>query len=181
MGMMQCGEKPEHHIEHGVGLLVAARAFQGARPSQHYSSDINFAFERYVGILKELYTLHSVYVWMLEHRSMWYWMERDLDSHHSVAPQNHIRNDFSGRRDVDGSAAPLEQPNPSDSDMHGIHDDESDDDDSHFDQVVEPYLPAQVFVDGAGYLGVNGIYARNGSFERAPRYTRDGEHKGERV
>jgi ubiquitin carboxyl-terminal hydrolase 9/24 len=179
--MMQTNERPAAHIENGVGLLVAARSFYGTRPTQHYPNEIHYAFDRYVGILKELLGLHGIYSWMTENRAQWAWMERDLlENHHQVAPQP-VQGDYSARRENDGSGIPLDHHNHSDSDMPGINDsEEEDDDDSRFEEM-ETYQegPARILVEGAGHPAVNGMYARDGYFERACKYSRQGEYNGE--
>lgn len=182
--MMQCTERPAPHIDNGVGLMVAARTFYGTRTSgQHYTNEIHYAFDRYVGILKELLGLHSIFLWMNENRDQWIWMERELlDNQHQGASQgNQVRGDYSARRDGDVSAVPLDHHHHSDSDMPGINDsEEEEDDDSRFEEM-ETYQegPTRILVDGAGHAAVNGMYARDGYFERACKYSRPGEYKGE--
>lgn len=86
--------------EQGLGLLVAAKAFAGSRNSQNYSTDMQYAYERYVEILKDLLKLRSVFLWMSEHRALWSWMERDLFSNDDMKTSR--RPYDSGRRDGTG-------------------------------------------------------------------------------
>jgi hypothetical protein len=76
-----------------IGLLQVAKALVTKRSSQSYSADMQYTYERYIDLLKELMKLKRVNVWMSEHRQAWTWMERDL-----VAPddaQSQRRSDFS--------------------------------------------------------------------------------------
>jgi ubiquitin carboxyl-terminal hydrolase 9/24 len=185
--IMQCTERPAPHIDNGVGLMVAARAFYGARQGHTYPNEIHYAFDRYVGILKELLGLHSIFLWMTENRNLWAWMERDLLDNHQGAPhpgQGQMRSDYSGRREGDAPGVPLDQHPHSDSEgMPCMNDsEEEEDDDSRFEEM-ETYHdgPARVSVEGAGHPAVNGVYARDGYFERACKFSRPGEYNGKEV
>jgi ubiquitin carboxyl-terminal hydrolase 9/24 len=183
--IMQCTERPAPHIDNGVGLMVAARAFYGARSAHTYPNEIHYAFDRYVGILKELLGLHSIFVWMTENRAQWTWMERDLlDSHHQASHPNQMRSDYTGRREGDTSGVPLDHHQHSDSEgMPCMNDsEEEDDDDSRFEEM-ETYHdgPSRIIVEGAGHSTVNGVYARDGYFERACKFSRSGEYGGKTV
>lgn len=181
--IMQCNERPAPHVEHGIGLLVAARAYYGARQGHNYPSEMSYAYDRYVGLLKELLALQGVFVWMTENRSKWTWMERDLlDSHpQPSAGQGRGRSDYSGRREGDIPGVPMDHHGHSDSEgMPGINDSEDEDEDSRYDEMdTYGHGPAEVVVEGAGNPAVNGIYSRDGFFERASRFSKVGEYDGE--
>lgn len=180
--IMQCTERPSPQIEGGVGLLVAARALYGARQRHNYPNDISYAFDRYLGIQKDLLSLQGVFLWMTENRSLWSWMERDLlDSHHQQNLSSGRLRDYAGRREGDVPGVPLEHHPQSDSEgMPGINDsEEDDDDDSRFEDMEVVQGPATVAVEGAGNSAVNGIYTRDGIFERASKFSRTGEYHGE--
>ena len=180
--MMECDERPAIHIDNGVGLMVAARAFYHTRSTQHYGSEVHYAFDRYVGVLKELLGLQAIFLWMTENRAQWTWMERDLLDHHN-SHTNQMRGDYSGRREGDGSAIQLDHHQHSDSDMPGINDSEEEDDDDSRYEEMEPYAagPSRVVVEGAGNPAVNGVYSRDGYFERACKYSRTGDYKGQNM
>eukprot|EP00980_Cylindrotheca_fusiformis_P010326 scaffold2299_cov131-Cylindrotheca_fusiformis.AAC.13 len=179
--IMKCKERPGPHVETGIGLVAAARAFHGARTAHSYPSEIQFAFDRYVGILKDLLGVHAIYVWMTENRSQWGWMERELlDSHQQVQP--HPRSDYQGRRAEEPSGMPLDHLHHSDTDdnLPTMHDSEGEEDDeSHDDDMDYQDAPASLVVDGAGHPAVNGTYAKDGYWERACKYSRTGGYNGE--
>lgn len=178
--MMQCAERPAPQLEHGIGLLVAARAFFGARQNHSYPTEISYAFDRYVGILKELLSVQSIFLWMSENRSLWGWMERDLlDTHHQASPHGQARSDYAGRREGDLPGVPLDHHHSDSEGMPGINDSEEDDDDSRYEEMnTYSHLPPKVVIEGAGNPAVNGVYTRDGLFERASRYSRTGEYDG---
>ena len=92
--MLQCPEKPGHNVDHGAGLLVAARAFYSSRPNQAYSSEMHYAFERYVLVTKELLRVKAIPQWLHEHRPQWNFMERELlesQPHHGVSHHGQMR------------------------------------------------------------------------------------------
>ena len=181
--MMECDERPAVHVDSGVGLMVAARAFYQTRSTQHYGSEVHYMFDRYVGVLKELLGLHEIFLWMTENRAQWTWMERDLLDHHN-SHSNQMRGDYSGRREGDSSAIQLDHHHHSDSDMPGMNDsEEDDDDDSRYEEMEPSYAegPARILVEGAGNPLVNGTYSRDGYHERACKYSKHGEYKGENV
>ncbi len=178
--MMQTMEKPVPLVEHGAGLLTAARVFHDSRQGQHFSSELHFAFDRYVAVLKELLRVREVSAWMSENRSSWSWMERELRDHH-VIHQNQARADFPARRDLENASLPLDNHH-SDSDMAGVNDsEEEDDDDSRFEEMDAYRDVQQVEVEGAGIPSINGVYERDDELHGTPRYTKYGEHKGEKV
>ena len=183
--IMQCTERPGNHVDHGVGLMAVARAYYSARSSHSYTNDMHYAFDRYVSILKELLSLQCIYTWMSENRSLWGWMERDLlgpqqvQSHHGQA-----RNDYSVRRDGDGTGPHIDQHHHSDSDgLPCMDDSEEDDDNDSRVNDMETYQdgPSRVIVSGAGNPAVNGEYARDGYFESAYKFSRPGEWEDKTV
>ena len=188
--IMQCNERPAPHIDNGVGLLVAARAFYGARSAHTYPNEIHYAFERYVSILKELLSVPTIFRWMTENRQQWTWIERDLfDNHHQAAPHpGQVRGDYSGHREGDVPGVPLDHHHHSDSEggMPCMNDsEEDDDDDSRFEDMetanYDDRGPNRFVVQGAGNPAVNGVYAKDGYFERACKYSRPGEFDGKTV
>jgi len=88
--------------DEGLGLLGAAKVFAGSRSAHNYSADMQYSYERYVEILKELLKLSPIYLWMSEHRALWSWMERDLFSTDDGKSQR--RTYDSGRRDGTGKS-----------------------------------------------------------------------------
>lgn len=184
--IMQCSERPAARFENGVGLLVAARAFYGARQQGHnYPNDLSYAYDRYVAILKELLALQGVFIWMTENRSLWTWMERDLlDTAPRPPSASHgqIRADYDGRREGDVPGVPLDHHAHSDSEgMPEINDsEEEDDEDSRFEEMdTYDHGPTKVVVEGAGNPAVNGAYLRDGFFERASKFVKKGEYAGQ--
>lgn len=175
--MMQSMDKPVPHAEHGAGLLVAARVFHDSRQGQHFSSELHFAFDRYVAVLKELLRVEKVYVWMAENRSSWSWMERELRDQHVI---HQARTDYPARRDLETSSIPLDNHH-SDSDMAGMNDSEDEeDDDSRFEEL-DGYGDQSILVEGAGIPSINGIYVCDGEFGCVNRYSKVGEHNDEKV
>lgn len=150
-----------------IGLLHSAKALAASRANQNYSNDVQYSYERYVEMLKDLMKLSPVETWMTEHRSLWSWMERDLVASEEGPSQR--RGDYSGRREGD---------NPrSDTDMQGIHDseDSADEDDS---RMYDDVLAEKVIVHGAGLDVINGVYVRNGFFDSVGKYVKKGTWKG---
>ena len=160
--IMECDTKPHSNIDHGIGLLVAPKSFSNTRSSQHYSSEIQYA---YVEAIRELARIQAVYKWLQENRPLWAWMERDLFHRKDEFSARHpVRVDYS-RRDDENSAAPIiDNHAHSDSDMP-LHSDEEDDD---FDDMD---TKEQVLVEGAGLNAVNGVYSRDGTFENVGKYS----------
>lgn len=182
--IMQCNERPTPHAENGVGLLVAARAFYVARQGHTYPNEMSYAYDRYVGLLKELLALQGVFIWMTENRSLWTWMERDLldSQHHPTTNHGQMRTDYTARREGDIPGVPMDHHPQSDSEgMPEINDsEEEDDEDSRFDEMdTYGHGPAEIIVEGAGNPAVNGVFTRDGFFERASRYNKVGEYHGE--
>ncbi|CAB9501188.1 Ubiquitin carboxyl-terminal hydrolase puf [Seminavis robusta] len=157
MFMLQCSEKPAHGVEHGAGLLVAARAFHQARPNQPYSSEMHYAFDRYVFVTKELLRVKTILQWLHENRGSWSFMEREL-----LESQQHGGGRHGGQ-------------------MRGMHDSEDDeDDDSRFEEMDTYHdVPSEIGVEGAGQAAVNGTYMRDGFFESAAKYSMQGKYNGE--
>ena len=180
--MMQCNERPSPHIDQGIGLMIASRAFYNARAAHTYQNELHYAFERYVTIFKELLGLHPIYSWMSENRSQWSFMEREILESHQHVQSSQTRTDYTIRRAVDHTGIPLDHHHHSDTDdnMPGMHDSEEDDDDSHFDEMDTFHhdTPNRVTVENAGHPAVNGVYARDGYFERACKFSRVGEYNG---
>jgi ubiquitin carboxyl-terminal hydrolase 9/24 len=183
--IMQCNERPAPRVENGVGLLVASRAFFGARQGHSYPNDLSYAYDRYVAILKELLALQGVFVWMTENRPLWTWMERDLldtAPHHPGTSHGQARADYNGRREGDVPGIPVDHHAHSDSEgMPEINDsEEEDDEDSRFEEMdTYGHGPTKVVVEGAGNPAVNGVYVRDGFFERASKFAKKGEYAGQ--
>ena len=129
--------------------------------------------------MKELLGLHSIFLWMSENRTHWTFMEQDLlDSHTNATQPTQMRSDYQGRREGEGS---LEHHAQSDSEgVQCINDSEDEDDeDSRFEEMETlSESPAQLVVEGAGHPDVNGVYARDGYFERACKYSKRGKYNG---
>jgi hypothetical protein len=60
--------------------------------------------------------------------------------------------------------------------MHGVNDSEDEEDESVYDETK--YRPELVIVQGAGLEVINGMYHRDGMFENAGKYTKEGHWKG---
>ena len=159
-----------------IGLLLAAKVLAANRSGQAFSNDMQYTYDRYVELLKELMKMKPVAAWMFENRPLWSWMERDLTSSDDTPPQH--RSDLSGRREGNVVGNPR-----SDIDMHGIIDSEDDDD----DEDSRMYDDAQrcregdekVIVQGAGSDVINGVYTRDGTFDYAGKYIKKGIWKGD--
>ena len=183
--MLLCMEKPNQSADHGAGLLVAARAIHSSRPSQHYNSDIHYAFDRYVLVTKELTHIKAIPHWLYENRQHWSFMERELldsQQHQNVQVHHHgqMRGNYNGR-EPEATSIPLDHHHHSDSDMAGVNDsEEEEDDDSRFEEM-ETYqdVPSEIIVEGAGQPAVNGVYQRDGYFESACKYSMHGKYKNE--
>eukprot|EP00934_Nitzschia_sp_Nitz4_P006718 Nitzschia sp. Nitz4//scaffold30_size153850//93671//103110//NITZ4_002785-RA/size153850-augustus-gene-0.62-mRNA-1//1//CDS//3329547285//6708//frame0 len=162
-----------------IGLLSAPRALMGG--GQRYTTEVRYAHDRYVGVLKVLLDLQGVSLWMAENRHLWNWMEADLlESHHANAGPTRVR-DFAGRREGAAPGVPTEHHQISDEEGPGIIDSDLDDEDSRGEDM-ETYgnEPTHVIVEGAGNLAVNGLYKRHGTFQNAARFSRDGEYQGKK-
>lgn len=159
-----------------IGLLQASKALAVNRSSQAFSNDMQYTYDRYVELLKELMKMKPVVDWMSEHRSLWSWMERDLAASDESQPQH--RSDLSGRREGHVVGNPR-----SDIDMHGINDSEDDDDDedSRMYDDAQRYREGdeKVIVQGAGSDVINGVYTRDGTFDGAGKYIKKGSWKGD--
>lgn len=155
--ILQCPEKPGQNVDHGVGLLVAARAFYNSRPNQAYSSEMHYAFDRYVFVTKELLQVKPIPLWLHEHRQQWNFMERELleSQQHQGVGVHH-------------------------SQMRGMNDSEDEDDDSRFEEM-DTYqdVPSEIVVEGAGQPAVDGTYVRDGYFEGACKYSMQGKFNGD--
>lgn len=179
MFMMQCPERPTVHTETGLGLMVAARSFYNARATHTYQNELHYAFDRYVSILKDLLGLRPIYVWMTENRALWNWMERELLDSPQQVQSSQTRTDYASRRTV--PVMPLDHHHSdTDDNMPDMNDSEDEDDDSQFDDM-DPYqqdIPNRVIVGQAGNPAVNGVYARDGAFERAYKFSRVANYNG---
>lgn len=175
--IMQCTEKSVAHVDHGVGLLMATKAVYGRPAQQHYVNDFHFSFERYLEVIKELYKLKEVALWMNSHRPLWSWLERDLINLDEASPQHQIRGDLSARREGENPPAAADHLH-SDSDMPCINDSEDDeDDDSRFDENdIDTMLfrDGKVYVKGAGLNVIDGVYESAGTFDRVGKYVKEG-------
>ncbi|KAG7367521.1 ubiquitin carboxyl-terminal hydrolase [Nitzschia inconspicua] len=178
------GDLPQSGGNKHFGLITAARHLYENRSHQTYPQDLPFAYERYVGFIKELLGLHSVCKWMNENRSFWSWMEGDLFETRHQRGRGQSRNDYSVTREPDDSGIPLDHQNHSDSDgMPGIHDSEEDDEDSRMEdmELYQDTTPSRIVISGAGKGVVNGTYTRDGSFERAFKYSKPGVYQGNKT
>lgn len=172
--IMQCTETAIAHGDHGVGLLMATKAVYSNRPAQHYSNEIQFSFERYLEVIKELFKLKEVAHWMTNHRTLWSWLERDLISMDEIHPQNQVRGDIPTRREGE-NPAPVDHLH-SDSELPCINDsEEDDDDDSRYDDME--IRDGKVFVQGAGLPMIDGVYEQSGTFDRVGKYSKEGTWK----
>mmetsp|Transcript_6257 Transcript_6257/g.14120 ORF Transcript_6257/g.14120 Transcript_6257/m.14120 type:complete len:223 (-) Transcript_6257:79-747(-) len=115
---------------------------------------MQYAYERYIDLLKDLLKTKPVFVWMSEHRALWSWMERDLISADDGGSQR--RTDYPGRRE--GA------------------DDDDDDDSRMYDD--HKFRDEKIVVANAGLPVINGVYHREGTFEHAGKYVKSGVWKG---
>lgn len=177
--MMQCGERLNAD-NHPIGLMKASVTFHNLRQRPgSYSHEFLDAYERYIGILKDLINVHSVLDWVEKNRSAWAILNRDLFEPPQHVGHGQSRGDYSGRRDNDDVGGHLDHNHHSDSDvLHGMNESEDDDDDSRFDDVPEPCEVDNVRVSNAGNKDVNGLYSRDGHCEGVVKYSRFGMYKG---
>jgi ubiquitin carboxyl-terminal hydrolase 9/24 len=180
--IMLCNEGDRSHPDGNspLGLIAAAKFLSNNRAQQSYPQDLAFAYERYVGFLKELLGLHCVCKWMNEHRGAWAWMENDLFEARHQRGRGQSRNDYSVAREPDDGGIPLDHHHHSDSDgMPGIHDSEEDEDSPMEDMdLYQDPTPTSIVITGAGNDAVNGTYVRDGNFERAFKYSKPGIYQG---
>jgi len=179
--IMQCQGEGENTDNHPLGLIKASVAFYNLRqrPSGSYSHELIDAYERYIGILKEMLSVHSVSTWMEENRHAWASLDRDLFEAPQHIGHGQSRGDYSGVRDNDDVGGHLDHNHHSDSEgIPGINESEDDDEDSRFDDVPEPCEVLNVRVSGAGNKDVNGLYVRDGHCEGVVKYSRYGMFKG---
>lgn len=154
-----------------IGLLEAARALSTSRPNQNYSNDMQYAYEKYFDLIKELMKLKPVATWMSENRTLWSWMERDLIANDEGSSQR--RGDFSGLRE-----GIVGENTRSDNDMQGVQDSEDDDDDDDSRMYDDALRCDKILVDGAGLGVINGVFKREGIFEGAGKFVKKGIWKG---
>jgi len=183
--IMQFSDGAQHDSNNSpIGLIVAARHLYSGRAQQSYSHDVHYAYERYVGYLRELLGVHCIIRWMHDNRGLWSWMERDIyEVQHQAGPVQ-SRGDYSMPREPDDGGIALDHHHHSDSDgMPGIHDSEDEEDEDSRLEEMELYQdgPSRVIVTGAGKDAVNGTYTRDGVFEKAFKFSRPGEYKGKNV
>lgn len=170
--IMHCAEGLSLQDDQGIGLLRAAKA---VRSAQNYSTDLQYVYERYIEIIKELMNLRSVVQWMNAKREHWSSLERDLLRSEETSVKQQSRGDYSIRREGDGRIAPMLDNLRSDSDMPVVNDsDDDEDDDSRLYDDVQKYQPEYILVQGAGLDVINGIYRREGTFENAGKYIKRG-------
>jgi ubiquitin carboxyl-terminal hydrolase 9/24 len=187
--VMLSNTKVARNVDFGAGLLQVLRGLHRLRQTHSFNHDLTFTFGRYIHIIKELYNCYPIFKWMNENRNQWSFIEREiLESRNSAANQNQPRNDCSTRENEVSTT--IDQNTHSDSDMAGINDSE-DDEDSQFDTTDNTQLsqntspnvrqgPAQLIVEGAGNVAVNGTYMRDTMFEEASHYIREGTWIDER-
>ena len=163
-------------LDFGCGILAVLQGLHRMRQSQQYTNEVHWTFGRYLDVLKDLYAVYPVFVYMRDHRDVWSFVERELlDSRHSVPPQHHGRVDY-GPLEQHGRGF-VDHNNPSDSDIGNMQDSEDEDEDSRFDNLEtlgQTQSPNRISVVGAGSPSVDGVYALDGSFEHRPKYVRDG-------
>ncbi len=164
---------------HPIGLMKASITFHNLRQRPgSYSHELIDAYERYIGILKDLINVHAVLGWMEENRNAWASLDRDLFEPPQHVGHGQSRGDYSGRRDNEDVGGHLDHNHHSDSDvMPGMNESEDDDDDSRFDDVPEPCEVVNVRVSNAGNTDVNGLYLRDGHCEGVVKYSRFGMFK----
>mmetsp|Transcript_6472 Transcript_6472/g.15382 ORF Transcript_6472/g.15382 Transcript_6472/m.15382 type:complete len:1203 (-) Transcript_6472:254-3862(-) len=176
--IMQCSERVNAD-NHPIGLIQASVTFQGLRQRPPYSHELADAYERYIGILKEMINVNSVYTWMEENRKVWASLDRDLFEPPQHAGHSQSRGDYSGRRDNEDVAVHLDHNNHSDSDVQGTNEsDEDDEDDTCFDEVQESSDVSSILVANAGNGDVNGMYRRDGHHQGVGKYSRHGPFDG---
>lgn len=178
--IMHCQERPTERAETGVGLLVASRAFYNARARHQYPNEMNYSFDRYVGVLKDLLGLDCIYTWMNENRNQWHWMEHELLMTHQQAQPHQHRADYDGRRSDGAVGMALEHHHHSDTDdnIQHMHESEEDDDDGSYDEMEMQDAPNSIVVENAGNPAICGVYQKHGSWERAYKYSKQGEYDG---
>jgi len=178
--IMQCSRKTPG--DHPIGLMKASITFHNLRqrPSGSYSHELIDAYERYIGILKQMILVQSVCSWMEDNRNAWTSLERDLFEPPPHPGHGQSRGDYSGRRDNDDVGAHYDPNHHSDSDViPGMNESEDDDDeDSRFDSVPEPSEVLNIMVSKAGNTDVNGLYERDGHCEGVGKYSRYGIFNG---
>ena len=170
--IMQCTEGFGLHDDQGIGLFWAAKA---VRSAQNYSTDLQYVYERYIDVIKDLMNLRSVVQWMNAKRELWSFLERDLLRSEELSVKQQSQGDYSIRREGDGRIAPMLDNPRSDSDMPVVNDsDDDDDDDSRLYDDVQKFRAESILVQGAGLDVINGIYRREGTFENAGKYIKRG-------
>eukprot|EP00547_Thalassionema_nitzschioides_P005510 CAMPEP_0194205836 /NCGR_PEP_ID=MMETSP0156-20130528/5031_1 /TAXON_ID=33649 /ORGANISM="Thalassionema nitzschioides, Strain L26-B" /LENGTH=3092 /DNA_ID=CAMNT_0038932219 /DNA_START=10 /DNA_END=9288 /DNA_ORIENTATION=+ len=154
-----------------IGLLQAAKALSTPRSNQNYSNDMQYAYEKYFDLIKELMKLKPLATWMSENRTLWSWMERDLIANDEGSSQR--RSDFLGQRE-----GIVGENTRSDNDMQGVQDSEDDDDDDDSRMYEDAQRCDKIVVDGAGLDVINGVFERQGSFEGAGKFVKKGVWNG---
>jgi ubiquitin carboxyl-terminal hydrolase 9/24 len=178
--IMMSNVKAQRSIEFGSGVLVVLRALHHLRQSQHYRTEVQWSFSRYMHMLKELHNLYPIFKWMSDNRGHWSFIEREFEAACSNAGnasiQHQIRTDYVSR-EPETPLSTLEHNTNSDSEV-GMQDSEEDEEDSHFDNIDVGVSvgdgPSHILIDGAGNPAVNGIYVQHGYFVSAIRYVRNG-------
>jgi hypothetical protein len=179
-----------------LGLCVAARHIfhAGRRNIYHHHNDMQHFYERYVAAVKELIGIIAVLRWLNDNRTCWSFMEREImtpNRQHRYHPHQGIvqsRGDYSVRRDADVNNIdmPMDHHQHSDSDNVGVGESEEDDDsalnDTRYDDDEDMNYandgPRSCIVSGAGNSAVNGEYFKDGVFENALKFTKEGKHNG---
>ena len=186
--ILECSQPPQQRADYGAGILQVLRKTHRDHQQRHYNNESNWGFERYMGALKELRRLYSVYKWMNNNRDPWAFLERELHDTRSVGHYqqqtghyHHQPESSSFTYDVRGDA--MDDMN-ADSGMTGIHESEDEDEDSQCDHA-DGYQqrqgnsgPYQIKIEGAGTEQVNGVYSQDGYFEGACKYSRQGLWNG---
>lgn len=169
--MMQSTETPGSQADHGIGLIVVAKAYSRAQArDQRFSSEYHYTYTRYLNLIRELFQLPHVANWMGQHQTLWNWMERDLRANSEPARGHQpVRTDYS-RREAENPAMSFDGQQHSH--IHApIPDSEDEDEDSGFDYNTDPlYKGERILVDQAGLQELNGVYEQAGNFEQAGRY-----------
>jgi len=86
-----------------------------------------------------------------------------------------MRGGYSSGRELETPSFNSSMPHHSDSDMPPINESEDEDDESEMDTPYS-HSPGAILVEGAGHPAVNGLYTRDGSFERVCKYSMQGKH-----
>jgi len=175
--VMQCSEAPTRNASGGCGLLEVIKNLQNHMRPTHYTSEIFNHLQRYMNIIRSLYTIDVVHRWLDKNRNLWTFSERDLTevTHQAAMPSypSHSIPMDAHQSDSDGGGMTYsdeDEDSPSeagDVDRHSL---------SHPPTMIRD-APGALCVEHAGNPTVNGIYQQSGLFGGACRYIRRGYWK----